>query len=290
MTGVLLLLMSGILCPGICAQGTIMRSNDDFGNKETIYADNSAPEYTFPDNERMRIIYDCTLAFKDSKRDPIKAEYILQIGSSTSKFYSFIQHQCDSMLVNSTGGAYLTPRYRLYDGANHLFVQDCFYTDMPSGNLTFTGRIVTEDYEYTETLPQIEWKVLEGISMICGYTCHKAKGTFRGREYEVWYTEHIPSTAGPWKLRGLPGAILEARDSSGECSFVAKKVLPGTGKIFKASYPYMKVTRKQYTRMQQQMLELRGAFTSQHTSGSGIRIIQVEKQKPYPAVVELEKD
>ncbi|MBQ8071554.1 MAG: GLPGLI family protein [Bacteroidales bacterium] len=278
------------LADNVHAQGTMMMSNEDFGVKMTIFADNYAYEYSFLDDERMRILYDCTLSFKEKGKDPLKAEYILQIGKATSKFYSHIQHQCDSMLVNGNGKEYLTPRYRLYQEANFLFVQDCFYKDLRSNDLTFTGRLVAEDYEYTETLPAITWKMLEGSKTICGYTCHKAEGYFRGRTYEVWFTEEIPSSAGPWKLSGLPGAILSASDFSGECSFIAEKVLQGNGKIFKAQYPYIKIARKQYTKMQQQYLELRAAFSSQHTSRTGIRIIQTEKQKPLPAVIELEKD
>lgn len=273
----------------ILAQGTIMRSNEDFGNKGIIFADNSAYEYTFFGDENMRVIYDYTLAFKDKKLSPINSEYILQIGTSTTKFYSEIQHQCDSMLVQAEGKEYLTPRYNLYDKANFLFVQDCFYIEPSTGNLTFTGRLVTEDFEYNETLPGISWQMLPGEKTICGYSCKKAKGSFRGRDWEVWYTEQIPSSSGPWKLRGLPGVILSATDSNGECSFVAKTVRKGNGKIFKAQYPYIKIKREQYTKMQQQYLEQQGAFSSQHTSRSGIRITQIEKQKPLPAVIELEK-
>ena len=33
---------------------------------------------------------------------------------------------------------------------------------------------------------------------------------FRGVEWRVWYTDEIPSSAGPWRLRGLPGLIIKA--------------------------------------------------------------------------------
>jgi hypothetical protein len=43
-----------------------------------------------------------------------------------------------------------------------------------------------------------------------GYLCQQATATFRGIEWHVWYTEEIPSSAGPWRLRGLPGLIIKA--------------------------------------------------------------------------------
>ncbi|HIR32843.1 MAG TPA: GLPGLI family protein, partial [Candidatus Coprenecus merdigallinarum] len=48
-----------------------------------------------------------------------------------------------------------------------------------------------------------------------GYNCQRATGTFRGREWQVWFTYDIPYNYGPWKLGGLPGLILKAEDSSG---------------------------------------------------------------------------
>ncbi|RQE01044.1 GLPGLI family protein, partial [Prevotella intermedia] len=43
-----------------------------------------------------------------------------------------------------------------------------------------------------------------------GMECKKATTNFRGRYWEVWYTEDIPISQGPWKLCGLPGMILKA--------------------------------------------------------------------------------
>ena len=33
--------------------------------------------------------------------------------------------------------------------------------------------------------------------------CKKATTNFRGRYWEVWYTEDIPISQGPWKLCGI---------------------------------------------------------------------------------------
>lgn len=48
---------------------------------------------------------------------------------------------------------------------------------------------------------------------ILGYLCKNATTTFRGREYEAWYTTAIPIPDGPWKFSGLPGLILQITDS-----------------------------------------------------------------------------
>jgi GLPGLI family protein len=55
---------------------------------------------------------------------------------------------------------------------------------------------------------------------IGGFTCEKATGHYRGRDYEVWYTPDIPIPSGPFKLGGLPGLIMEARSTDGNVQFL----------------------------------------------------------------------
>lgn len=67
-----------------------------------------------------------------------------------------------------------------------------------------------------DTLPVIKWKISQQEREIMGVKVTKATGEFRGREYTVWFAKSIPVPAGPWKLNGLPGLILEAADAKGE--------------------------------------------------------------------------
>lgn len=68
--------------------------------------------------------------------------------------------------------------------------------------------------------PTIEWQIKPETKMIGSFACQKAIGSFRGRRYMVWFTPEIPLPIGPWKLGGLPGAILEARDVSEQVQFL----------------------------------------------------------------------
>jgi len=65
-----------------------------------------------------------------------------------------------------------------------------------------------------EKQPDMKWELLEDEKQINDYKCKKAKTTFRGRTYEVWYTPEIPVSVGPWKFNGLPGLILSVTDST----------------------------------------------------------------------------
>ena len=70
--------------------------------------------------------------------------------------------------------------------------------------------IFPNDFEGDEPTPEIDWTVLDDTTTIGGFRCQKATAIFRGVEWHAWYTEEIPSSAGPWRLRGLPGLIVKA--------------------------------------------------------------------------------
>ena len=64
-------------------------------------------------------------------------------------------------------------------------------------------------YILKENIGAIEWNIKSGTKLIRGYNCQKVVGRFGGRKYTIWYTTEIPITIGPWKLDGLPGAVVE---------------------------------------------------------------------------------
>lgn len=66
--------------------------------------------------------------------------------------------------------------------------------------------------DYRQARPALEWRLHDERTDICGYACHKATAEYGGRSWTVWYAPDIPLPVGPWKLSGLPGAILRATD------------------------------------------------------------------------------
>lgn len=278
------------LCFSLRAQNTIIVTESDFG-KATIFADGARQGYSFDklDDLKTVIRYQTFLSFSDNPEEGLKDEMILQIGRKISKYYSPLLHAADSAL--QSGGSQVVFRTKLFANANPVFINDCYYTDLTSGELTFVCRFATEDFEYTETPPSIDWRISQEKKVICGYDCHKATGSFRGRSYEVWYTEDIPVSVGPWKLRGLPGTILLASDSGGLCRFEAVSVTAIPGSIEKPEYPYIKVSRKEYRAMLNQFFKTPGRFRSLHMSRApGIMITPPAKETPLRDVVFLEKD
>lgn len=81
-----------------------------------------------------------------------------------------------------------------------------------------------EEFLITDTVPAINWNITADTKEIASFQCRKATTTFRGRNYTAWFTTDIPVSAGPWKLGGLPGLILQAEDDKRQVSFTAVKI------------------------------------------------------------------
>lgn len=89
-----------------------------------------------------------------------------------------------------------------------------------------------------ESALKIAWKLFPNQKKkIANFTCYRAEGDFRGRRYVAWYCPELPYPYGPWKLRGLPGLILEAYDSKRKINFLFQ------------SYNSTKEVQKQYEQL-----------------------------------------
>ena len=88
------------------------------------------------------------------------------------------------------------------------------WTGYPERQTTVREFIFPHDYEGYESTPDIAWTLTDNTLTIGGYYCQTATCKFRGVAWTVCYTEEIPSSAGPWRLRGLPGLIVKAESEA----------------------------------------------------------------------------
>ena len=88
------------------------------------------------------------------------------------------------------------------------------WTDYPLGKTTVRDWIFPHEFEGSEPTPDIAWTLTDDTLTVSSYLCQQATATHRGVEWRVWYTEEIPSSAGPWRLRGLPGMIVQAENEA----------------------------------------------------------------------------
>ncbi len=87
-----------------------------------------------------------------------------------------------------------------------------------------THRVGPVMYQVRNALPSLAWEIQDEQKTLGGFSVQKATVTYGGRAYEAWFTTEIPIAAGPWKLQGLPGLILEAKDAKEEVVFAFKEI------------------------------------------------------------------
>lgn len=87
-------------------------------------------------------------------------------------------------------------------------------------NMTITQHIRIDDtgFKFTSKIGNV-WNLSRETRQIGPYKANKAVGNLSGRKYTLWYTPEIPIPAGPFKLYGLPGLVLEAFDETGDIRF-----------------------------------------------------------------------
>ena len=106
------------------------------------------------------------------------------------------------------------------------------WTDYPEGQVTVRDAIPPSIYETQEKRKPIKWTLNDNTLTVAGYLCKTAVCQLHGRKWTVCYAEDIPTTAGPWKLGGLPGLIVEAVSDDGLHRFTLTELQHATAPIF----------------------------------------------------------
>jgi GLPGLI family protein len=94
------------------------------------------------------------------------------------------------------------------------------YYQFPNEKKLFTeDPIYMNNYFIDGKMPAIDWKTSGDTATFGGLHCQKATCHFKGRDYIAWFCPDLPVQIGPWKLNGLPGVIVDARDTKNEVVF-----------------------------------------------------------------------
>ena len=144
---------------------------------------------------------------------------ILQFGSGQARFLDYLAYRVDSLAFAGAPEDLLSKASREVARSSFYF-EPVVFQNWPEGSMTVDDILVPSLFTYTEDM-SLEWILGEGRKEVCGYPCQEARTSYAGRDWTVWYAPTVPVNAGPWKLSGLPGLIMEARDADGLHCFTA---------------------------------------------------------------------
>lgn len=165
----------------------------------------------------------------NNRSNPINTVMVLHIGQTNSKYNN---SSFEGIAAANTQGPVRPAGHVVVVSGKPMAVvtnegNDVLFQQPKEKKLIKTASVGMSDYVIESPLTSIDWQVKDDVKNIAGYSCQKAIGFFRGRVYTAWFTTALPFPEGPWKLWGLPGLILEAKDSTGEVIFLCKEVTKG---------------------------------------------------------------
>jgi len=202
-------------------------------------------------------------------------EYEHEVGvlyfTNTKSLYQQVQNKTFIQVRTGPSGTERTEMPRPdVDTVGWLFAKDLVNKRLLSRD-SFWSR---STFAYvSEVLPNIKWKINTERKKIGNYECQQAEADFLGRHWTVWFAPAIPVGIGPWKLGGLPGAILEATDNTKDFVFVAQEInIPAREATAKLQNPYFeKATlltpeefRKQYAEKKQKYIRYISSIANEY--------------------------
>ena len=231
------------------------------------------------DRAHMKCLYRYVYTFDTLKNELRDDLLILQIGKEVSKCYSYYTFQCDSLRRTPDGAKVWSELFRraiekdgIYGDFPHVRMSTYVYKNYPTGQMTITDQISSQDYCYVDSLHTQTWTMGDSTREVLGYTCQQATADFRGRRWTAWFATDIPVSDGPWKLGGLPGLILEAYDEGQQHVFTAVGLerVKDEPIIFNRSFvgnqKFEQTNRLEFLRMERRFLMDSNSFIQMETS------------------------
>ena len=165
---------------------------------------------------KFTAVYQYSINTSDAEKQPVtdSIRLALQVGDGVWKTWTYERYLFQQQRDEEIGEDHYWFMHN--EALMHIATTTVGY---PEGKTITLESIPPLQYEVTEDTEMPTWNMVEGSDSVCGYLCQKANGEFRGKTWNVLYTEDIPTAAGPWKLQGLPGLIVYAADDEGIHTF-----------------------------------------------------------------------
>ncbi|WP_029904357.1 GLPGLI family protein [Prevotella sp. 10(H)] len=235
----------------------------------------------------------------DKETIQVRDTMTLDIGGKVSKYYDASREKRDSLLTDfmtnkmdintiqsvtvlkeADPSAFDGSAGTTFDGTSRGETAK-LYKKRQAGQMITTDNAENgpEKYKCTESVPAQKWNITTDTLTVLNYLCQKATTSFRGRNYEVWFSPDIPVNDGPWKLYGLPGLILKANDTENLFSFeiIGLENLASPVEINLPMADYIKASVKDLEKLKRK----RSGGTAINVNGGNVVIVNKKNENQY---------
>src|SRR6201996_3823095 len=174
-----------------------------------------------PDTAQVLVPYKFTYVRDTNNRASASTEnMVLFVGKNASSYKSYdrqlqnelFRRQMQEAITNSPDGNVRLDRHITGSGTE-------YYQFIGNKKLVRREATMMDSYIIDDALPVINWHISSEKANFAELHCQKATCHFKGRDYTAWFCPDLPVHVGPWKLNGLPGVIVDARDAKNEVVF-----------------------------------------------------------------------
>ncbi len=168
------------------------------------FTNEGQPSHANNDRETMAFLYQYSYKKFMDLPDRILTDYVLVTkkgDSSYSQFYSQMKIDSIESYRELTDQEY----------GNFTIRNTPTRVNIINNSISFYGRIGKDYHTYKEKI-SYKWKLLDSTKYVNSRQCKLAQTKYAGRTWNAWYSTDIPIDVGPYKFKGLPGAIISIYD------------------------------------------------------------------------------
>jgi len=131
-----------------------------------------------------------------------------------------------TLTFNDEGNIYVKKEKEENYGYSWGEEDDIFIRDQKNKTTKDIRILLGKKYVIEDDIPRFKWKILNELKEIAGYLCMKAETTdsINNIKIHAWFTDKIPSFAGPEGFGGLPGTILALDFNENDVNIIATKI------------------------------------------------------------------
>jgi len=148
-----------------------------------------------------RFIYDVVYKKDSTSNITTKENYILDIGTKETKYYTYDFFVADSLITNNIP----FPKEMKLNTSDVIVHKN-------NNNEFFQYDLLENTVLQLQTNDTQKWNLSQEKKNVKNLSLQKAITTWGGRNWTAWFAEEIPFQEGPYKFHGLPGLIVEIYD------------------------------------------------------------------------------